>query len=54
MKKFFALLVAVAVVAPVSIGCDKKEEGKKTTTETTKPDGTTTTTTDEHTKEIAK
>jgi hypothetical protein len=49
MKRFLAMLLALAMVAPVTIGCgDKKKEQQKTkTTVETEKDGKTTKSTKE-------
>jgi hypothetical protein len=43
MKRFFTLCLALSLVVPFTVGCDKKAEVKKETTVTT-PEGTSTTT----------
>ena len=43
MKRFFALSLALSLVVPFTVGCEKKAEVKKETTVTT-PGGSTTVT----------
>jgi hypothetical protein len=55
MKKFFAILVALTLVAPVTMGCGdtkKKTEVKKTVTDDKDMDKDTTTTTTTDTKTV--
>ena len=43
MKRFFILCLALSLVVPFTVGCEKKAEVKKETTVTT-PEGSTTVT----------